>query len=152
MFKKWYFWVVNIYSLHKCLLIPFFKMIIIICAPVILSRRTNLAKTTLSMSMKNTTDWKMSLKSGLVHCLFSKKGPPLLHCSLVNNLAQVIYAKNCPTTFYCIFQLVWVPIPLLISTGFLKYPFRHSFQTGIKIQLWNNWKKISVLTDFFFQF
>ena len=25
--------------------------------------------------------------------------------------------------------------PLLISTGFLKYPFRHSFQTGIKIQL-----------------
>ena len=67
-------------------------------------------------------------------------------------LAQVIYAKNCPTTFYCIFQLVWVPIPLLISTGFLKYPFRHSFQTGIKIQLWNNWKKISVLTDFFFQF
>ena len=27
------------------------------------------------------------------------------------------------------------PDPLLISTGFLKYPFRHSFQTGIKIQL-----------------
>ena len=26
------------------------------------------------------------------------------------------------------------PYPLLISTGFLKYPFRHSFQTGIKIQ------------------
>ena len=25
--------------------------------------------------------------------------------------------------------------PLLISTVFLKYPFRHSFQTGIKIQL-----------------
>ena len=27
------------------------------------------------------------------------------------------------------------PYPLLISSGFLKYPFRHSFQTGIKIQL-----------------
>ena len=26
---------------------------------------------------------------------------------LVHYLAQVIYAKNCPTTFYCIFQLVW---------------------------------------------
>ena len=31
------------------------------------------------------------------------------HSSLVDYLAQVIYAKNCPTTFYCIFQLVWVP-------------------------------------------
>ena len=31
--------------------------------------------------------------------------------------------------------------PLLISTDFLKYPFRHSFQAGIEIQL---------LTDFFF--
>ena len=30
------------------------------------------------------------------------------HSSLVDYLAQVIYAKNCPTTFYCIFQLVWV--------------------------------------------
>ena len=30
--------------------------------------------------------------------------------SLVEYLAQVIYAKNCPTTFYCIFQLVWVPM------------------------------------------
>ena len=35
------------------------------------------------------------------------------HRSLVDYLAQVIYAKNCPTTFYWIFQLVWVPI----STG-----------------------------------
>jgi hypothetical protein len=26
-------------------------------------------------------------------------------------------------------------LSLLISTGFLKFPFRHSFQTGIKIQL-----------------
>ena len=32
------------------------------------------------------------------------------HSSLVDYLAQVIYAKNCPTTFYCIFQLVWVPM------------------------------------------
>ena len=29
---------------------------------------------------------------------------------MVDYLAQVIYAKNCPTTFYCIFQLVWVPM------------------------------------------
>ena len=28
--------------------------------------------------------------------------------SLVDYLAQGIDAKNCPTTFYCIFQLVWV--------------------------------------------
>ena len=32
------------------------------------------------------------------------------HSSLVDYLAQVIKAKNCPTTFYCIFQLVWVPM------------------------------------------
>ena len=31
------------------------------------------------------------------------------HNSLVYYLAQVIKAKNCPTTFYCIFQLIWVP-------------------------------------------
>ena len=30
-----------------------------------------------------------------------------LHRSLVDYLAQVINAKNCPTTFYCIFQLVF---------------------------------------------
>ena len=30
----------------------------------------------------------------------------VFHKSLVDYLAQVIYAKNCPTTFYCIFQLV----------------------------------------------
>ena len=32
------------------------------------------------------------------------------HSSLVKYLAQVVDAKNCPTTFYCIFQLVWVPM------------------------------------------
>ena len=32
------------------------------------------------------------------------------HSSLVDYLAQVINAKNCPTTFFCIFQLVWVPM------------------------------------------
>ena len=32
------------------------------------------------------------------------------HNSLVYYLAQVIKAKNCPTTFYYIFQLVWVPM------------------------------------------
>ena len=31
-----------------------------------------------------------------------------VHSSLVDYLAQVTYAKNCPTTFHCIFQLVWV--------------------------------------------
>ena len=34
----------------------------------------------------------------------------LLHSSLVDYLAQVINLKICPTTFYCIFQLVWVPM------------------------------------------
>ena len=33
-----------------------------------------------------------------------------MHSSLVDYLAQVIDAKNCPTTFYCIFQLVWIPM------------------------------------------
>ena len=28
-----------------------------------------------------------------------------IHSSLVDYLAHVKYAKNCPTTFYCIFQL-----------------------------------------------
>ena len=28
----------------------------------------------------------------------------------VDYLAQVNYSNNCPTTFYCIFQLVWVPM------------------------------------------
>ena len=32
------------------------------------------------------------------------------HSSLVDYLAQVIYAKNCPTSFYCIFRVVWVPM------------------------------------------
>ena len=31
-------------------------------------------------------------------------------------------------------EIMWTN-PLLISTDFLKYPFRHLFQTGIKIQL-----------------
>ena len=30
--------------------------------------------------------------------------------SLVEYLAQVIYAKKCLNIFYCIFQLVWVPM------------------------------------------
>ena len=36
------------------------------------------------------------------------KWPSVIHRSLVDYLAQVIKAKNYPTTFYCIFQLVWV--------------------------------------------
>ena len=50
--------------------------------------------------------------------------------------------KKCKT-FFCLYD----SNPLLISTGFLKYPFRHSFQTGIKIQLWPNWIFFSVLMD-----
>ena len=38
-----------------------------------------------------------------------KKMEAYPHSSLVDFLAQVIYTKNCPITFYCIFQLVWVP-------------------------------------------
>ena len=45
-----------------------------------------------------------------------------------------------------------MPIPLLISTDFLKYPFWHLFQTGIKFQFVYNWNFFSVLTEFFFQF
>ena len=30
---------------------------------------------------------------------------PTSHSSLVDYLAQVKYAKNCPTTFYCIFSI-----------------------------------------------
>ena len=33
-----------------------------------------------------------------------------VHSSLVDYLAQVKNAKNCPTTFYCIFQVVRVPM------------------------------------------
>ena len=32
------------------------------------------------------------------------------HSSLVNYLAQAMNVKNCPITFCCIFQLVWVPM------------------------------------------
>ena len=41
-------------------------------------------------------------------------------------------------------------IPLLISTGFLKFPLRHSFQTGIKISVSLYWNFFSVLTEIFF--
>ena len=43
-----------------------------------------------------------------IFALFSQMPPQ--HSSLVDYLAQVICAKNCPATFYCIFQLVWSPI------------------------------------------
>ena len=42
--------------------------------------------------------------------LFDKYFWYLVHSSLVDYLAQVIKSKNYPTTFYCIFQLVWVPM------------------------------------------
>ena len=42
--------------------------------------------------------------------LKSGKIAQIVGLSLEDYLAQVIYAKNCPTTFYCIFQLVWVPM------------------------------------------
>ena len=45
--------------------------------------------------------------------------------------------KTCKTTSKLLsnFGSFKETLPLLISTGFLKYPFRHSFQTVIKIQL-----------------
>ena len=43
-------------------------------------------------------------------CTFFAKPTHISHSSLVDYLAQGIYAKNCPTTFYCIFRLVWVPM------------------------------------------
>ena len=53
---------------------------------------------------------------GIIHILrknisdnFCLLSPLRTHSSLVDYLAQVIYAKNCPITFYWIFQLVWVP-------------------------------------------
>ena len=45
-----------------------------------------------------------------VQCSRSSFILPWVHSSLVDYLAQVMYAKNCPTTFYCIFQLLWVPM------------------------------------------
>ena len=40
------------------------------------------------------------------NCLCLIDHYPTVHSSLVDYLAQVIKEKNCPTTFYCIFQLV----------------------------------------------
>ena len=40
--------------------------------------------------------------------------------------------------------------PLLICTGFLKYPFGHSFQTEIKINFKTNWFFFQFLLKFFF--
>ena len=37
--------------------------------------------------------------------------------------------------------------PLMICTGFLKYPFGHLFQTEIKIKLSTNWNFFSVITE-----
>ena len=41
-------------------------------------------------------------------------------------------------------------VPLLISTDFLKYPFWHLFETGIKISVRLQLNFFSVLTEFFF--
>ena len=40
------------------------------------------------------------------------------------------------------------PDPLLICTGFLKYPFGHLFQTEIKIDFKTNWNFFPVQTGF----
>ena len=50
----------------------------------------------------------------------------IAHSSLADYLAQVINAKNCPTTFYCIFQLVWVP---MITTKNIRVCFLSSNNT-----------------------
>ena len=49
-----------------------------------------------------------------------------MHSSLVDYLAQVIYAKNCPTIFYCIFQLVRVP---MTTTQYIRVCFLSSNNT-----------------------
>ena len=58
--------------------------------------------------------WKSSCNQTILQkavCLcFHEISRLYSHSSLVDYLAQVINAKNCPTTFYCIFQLVWVPM------------------------------------------
>ena len=50
-----------------------------------------------------------------------------VHSSLVDYLAQLTYAKNCPTTFYCIFQLVWVP---MTTTQNIRLSFKASLSKG----------------------
>ena len=50
------------------------------------------------------------------------------HCQW---LFRITLENFMPPLVMCI---VCSALPLLISTGFLKYPFRHLFQTGIKIQ------------------
>ena len=43
-------------------------------------------------------------------CLTTKNMQLCKHSSLVEYLAQVIFGKNYPNHFYCIFHLVWVPM------------------------------------------
>ena len=51
---------------------------------------------------------------------------PITHSSLVDNLAQVIYAKNCPTFLYCISHLLWVP---MTTTQNIRVCFRTLYKT-----------------------
>ena len=53
------------------------------------------------------------------------------------------------TLYIYISQNIRLRNPLLISTGFLKFPFRHSFQTGIKMIFFfsSNWNFFAVLMD-----
>ena len=53
-------------------------------------------------SLLNTSTWNFRLN---IKKLSTKQRK---HNSLIDYSAQVINAKNCPTTFYYIFQLVWV--------------------------------------------
>ena len=53
----------------------------------------------------------------------------LQHSSLVDYLAQVIWAKNCPTTFYCIFELILVP-----TTPTMAFPVVEFSREGYKIR------------------
>ena len=62
----------------------------------------------LACSLKTPLDYSYHHARSLWNfCLFVLNDMPQLPGRY---LAQVIYAKNCPTTFYCIFKLVWAPM------------------------------------------
>jgi hypothetical protein len=71
----------------------------------LLALKVNLANNRLSLCCKKClVNFACSFKHDCAKAILHA------HSSLVDYLARVIYGKNCPTTFYSIFQLVWVPM------------------------------------------
>ena len=75
----------------------------------------------LNAASKRLLPWSVEHQIPYLKFIYSEKVTkfceifPLLlsvctHSSMVLYLAQLMCAKNCSTTFYCIFQLVWVPM------------------------------------------